>query len=77
MDTTALRVILRQSSYAILGPGLGYPASAKASYVFTHNIPGHDPHQRLGEWRNTRAVAEQRVAITLNYKRLFYKISTF
>ena len=65
MNMTALRVILRQSSYAILGPGLGYSVSAKASYVFTHNIPGHDPHQRFGERRNMRAGTRAHVTVSI------------
>ena len=48
MDETALRVILRKSSYAILGHCLSYHGPAEAKYAFTYYIPRHDSHWRWG-----------------------------
>jgi len=43
-----LRVILGESSYAILVPGLSHSVSAKVSGMFTYYVPAHDPHRKWG-----------------------------
>ena len=46
MIVMALRVILGESSYAILSPGLSYSVYTTTSGVFTYYVPAHDSHRR-------------------------------